>query len=43
MLQFGKIEDGSDDYALDFTYPLTLHKAFGIALASLDAKLCFAI
>ncbi|EFJ48473.1 hypothetical protein VOLCADRAFT_90731 [Volvox carteri f. nagariensis] len=43
VLQFGKVEEGSEDFALDFAYPLTLQKAFGIALASTDAKLCYAL
>ncbi|GLC41571.1 hypothetical protein PLESTB_000700800 [Pleodorina starrii] len=43
VLQFGKVEEGCDDFALDFTYPLTLQKAFGIALASTDSKLCYAL
>ncbi|GIM03596.1 hypothetical protein Vretimale_8326 [Volvox reticuliferus] len=43
VLQFGKMDDHGEDYALDFAYPLTVQKAFGIALASTDAKLCYAL
>ncbi|PNH02415.1 Tubby [Tetrabaena socialis] len=43
VLQFGKAEEGCDDFALDFTYPLSLAKAFSIALASIDSKLCYAM
>ncbi|GFR52500.1 hypothetical protein Agub_g15074 [Astrephomene gubernaculifera] len=43
VLQFGKMNKGSEDFALDFTYPLNLQKAFGIALASTDSKLCYAL
>ncbi|GIL55079.1 hypothetical protein Vafri_10598 [Volvox africanus] len=43
VLQFGKLDDRGEDFALDFAYPLTLQKAFGIALASTDAKLCYAL
>ncbi|GAX73981.1 hypothetical protein CEUSTIGMA_g1431.t1 [Chlamydomonas eustigma] len=39
LLQFGKIEE--DLYALDFAYPMTVHSAFAIALASIDTKLCY--
>eukprot|EP00798_Chlamydomonas_sp_ICE-L_P006895 gene6895-30873_t len=38
-LQFGKIAD--DVYALDFQYPMNIHLAFSIALASIDTKLCY--
>ncbi len=43
VLQFGKVEEGSEDFALDFTYPLSIQKAFAIALASIDSKLCYAL
>ncbi|PNW71945.1 hypothetical protein CHLRE_16g667450v5 [Chlamydomonas reinhardtii] len=43
VLQFGKIDENTDDFALDFTYPLSLQKAFAIALASTDTKLCYAL
>ncbi|KXZ54846.1 hypothetical protein GPECTOR_4g918 [Gonium pectorale] len=43
VLQYGKVDEGSDDFALDFTYPLTIQKAFAIALASTDSKLCTAL
>ena len=39
LLQFGKM--GDDTYALDFAYPLSIHSAFAIALASIDTKLCY--
>ncbi len=41
LLQFGKISD--DLYALDFAYPLSIHTAFAIALASIDTKLCYTV
>jgi len=37
-MQFGKIQDG--EYSLDFASPFTPLAAFGIALSSLDFKLC---
>jgi tubby and related proteins len=37
-MQFGKI--GENEYSLDFTTPFTPLAAFGIALSSLDFKLC---
>lgn len=37
-MQFGKI--GEDEYSLDFTTPFTPLAAFGLALSSLDFKLC---
>jgi hypothetical protein len=39
LLQFGKMSD--DVFALDFAYPLSIHSAFAIALASIDTKLCY--
>lgn len=41
LLQFGRID--SQHFALDFAYPLSLHSAFAVALASIDSKLCYTI
>ena len=41
LMQFGKMS--SDTFALDFAYPLTVHTAFAIALASIDTKLCYTV
>ena len=41
LLQFGKMSD--DTFALDFAYPLSIHTAFAIALASIDTKLCYTV
>jgi hypothetical protein len=41
VLLFGKIDKNL--YALDFTSPLSAHQAFGLALSSLDQKLCMAL
>ena len=41
ILQFGKIKE--DIFALDFAYPLSALQAFGLALASIDSKLCYAM
>lgn len=41
VLQFGK--NGPDSYVLDFSHPLTPAQAFGIALSSVDGKLCYAM
>jgi len=35
---FGKM--GPNIYACDFTYPLSAHQAFAIAMTSIDSKLC---
>eukprot|EP00854_Cymbomonas_tetramitiformis_P018051 gene18051-21499_t len=40
VLLFGKM--GKNIYACDFTYPLSAHQAFAIALSSIDSKLCMA-
>lgn len=41
LLQFGRVD--SQHYALDFAYPMCLHSAFAVALASIDTKLCYSI
>jgi len=41
VLQFGKC--GPDSFALDFSHPLTPLQAFGIALTSVDGKLCYSV
>lgn len=41
LLQFGRMD--SQHYALDFAYPMSLHSAFAVALASIDSKLCYSI
>lgn len=41
LLQFGKLD--STTFILDFAFPLSVQTAFGLALSSIDTKLCCAV